>query len=158
MANYGAMCLALTIPAVLLGVSLLFPTLKGKIIGITLAFFPSVLMCFVGLLLAEIVVDVIRTGKDPTFIQLQTVSAGETRVIAYRTDGGATTDFGLAVRQEMTIIPGVLLVRRLLEEYHARDASLEVEGPDRIKVIVGPRGHITTTREFEVAVKPHVYW
>ena len=158
MTNYGVMCLAVAIPGVLLGISLLFPTLKGKIIGIALAFFPSVLMSFVGLILATTVLDIARTGEDPTFIQLQTIAVGQTRISAYRTDGGATTDFGLVVRQEMNLLPGVLLVRRHLDVYHARDASLELVGPNRVKVTVSPRGYITTMREFEVVVKPHVYW
>ena len=35
----------------------------------------------------------------------------------YRTNGGATTDFGVVIRQERSLFPGVLLVRRLDDFY-----------------------------------------
>ena len=59
-----------------------------------------------------------------------------TQVVAYRTDGGATTDFGIVVRQQRRLMPGLLVVRDLYSEYDAHDARLEVAGPAAVRVIM----------------------
>lgn len=62
-------------------------------------------------------------------------------VAAYRTNGGATTDFGIVVRQEREIVPGaLLLVRRVYGRYHAHDAALASAGPGRVRVHVPAYG------------------
>jgi hypothetical protein len=40
-----------------------------------------------------------------------------TKIAFYRTDGGATTDYGIIVRQERVLLPGILLVRKLDDFY-----------------------------------------
>lgn len=44
----------------------------------------------------------------------------------YRVNGGATTDFGVVIRQERTVFPGILLVHDLDEFYPCR--SLDITG------------------------------
>jgi hypothetical protein len=62
-----------------------------------------------------------------------------TVVRAYRTDGGATTAFGVLVRQERPIVPGVLLlVRRLDGFYPCRSVEIDsTEHGARVTAVAG---------------------
>ena len=75
------------------------------------------------------------SGYRP-FDPISIVAVNGTQVIAYRTDGGATTDFGIVVRQQRRLMPGLLIVRNLYSEYHAYNARLEVVGPKAVRVII----------------------
>jgi hypothetical protein len=55
-------------------------------------------------------------------------------------------DYGVVVRQERRVLPGVLLVRDVYDHYHAEDASIEIVDPAR----VGVNGH-------EIRVRRWVY-
>jgi hypothetical protein len=57
--------------------------------------------------------------------RVQTIDLGLTTIAAYRTNGGATTSFGMIVRQEMRVLPGVLLIRELAHEYPAESVLIE---------------------------------
>jgi hypothetical protein len=50
------------------------------------------------------------------------------RVVLYLTNGGATTDFGVVIRQERVMLAGILLVRRIEDFYPCQ--SLEVKSTD----------------------------
>ena len=50
------------------------------------------------------------------------------KVALYLTNGGATTDFGVVIRQERAMLPGILLVRRIEDFYPCQ--SLEVKSTD----------------------------
>jgi len=63
-------------------------------------------------------------GKDFSFEQIAELRSHWTTYRAYRTDGGATTDFGIVLRRERTILPGLKYVRVIYSRYHASDASL----------------------------------
>jgi len=70
-----------------------------------------------------------------SFEVVNRVRAGFPSTIAiYRLNGGATTDFALAIRQEWQIVPGLSLVRELDRVYPAYSASCEVT-PLRTAVI-----------------------
>ncbi len=71
---------------------------------------------------------------DMGFIPVSTVEMNGTRICAYQTDGGATTDYGLVVRQELRVVPGIYLVRDLYSEYHSPGGRLEVADSEHIKV------------------------
>jgi hypothetical protein len=68
------------------------------------------------------------------------------RLTVYETDCGAPCDFGVVVRQERAILPGVLLVRDIFSVYPAEDAEVDITAPDRVRV----NGH-------EVAIRAWVY-
>jgi hypothetical protein len=55
-------------------------------------------------------------------------------LVVYRTNCGATCDFGIVVRQERALIPGLLLVRNVYGKYPAHDALVEITAPDRARV------------------------
>lgn len=55
--------------------------------------------------------------------RVQSVRLGLTTLNAYQTNGGATTSYGMIVRQELQILPGILIVRQLADEYPPQPSS-----------------------------------
>jgi hypothetical protein len=54
------------------------------------------------------------------------------RLVVYQTNCGATCSFGVVVRHERVLMPGVLLlVRNVFSRYGWDDARVEVTAPDR---------------------------
>jgi hypothetical protein len=88
-----------------------------------------------GLLCLGLLIGVV--GDDAAFERIKTVQAEAGTVAIYRTIGGATTNYGIVLRQEAKIFPGILLVRRLDHFYPASGASVEVIGIDQIRVTLG---------------------
>jgi hypothetical protein len=66
-----------------------------------------------------------RGGHDLGFDRFAEVLWKGSDVRFYRTDGGAATDYGVVIRQERTLFPGVLLVREVDDFYpcHSLDAT-----------------------------------
>jgi hypothetical protein len=54
-----------------------------------------------------------KNGRDLSFDLFAETHWKGSEVRFYRTNGGATTDFGVVIRQERGLIPGVVLVRHL---------------------------------------------
>src|SRR4051812_9436995 len=69
---------------------------------------------------------------------LGTIDTGRHIVKLYETDCGAPCSFGVAVRQERRLIPGVVLVRDLYGFYPAQTPTYKVISPDSIRVDVPP--------------------
>src|SRR5574338_190590 len=59
----------------------------------------------------------IKDDYDPSFEKIKSFQFDNNFVNVYRTNGGATTDFGIIVRNEREIFPGNLLVKKLYSEY-----------------------------------------
>jgi hypothetical protein len=83
------------------------------IAGIFPLLFYSGLVFFV----AMMQLGAMKNGRDLSFEPLSERQWNGSHVRFYRTNGGATTDYGLVIRQERAILPGVLLVRRLDDFY-----------------------------------------
>ena len=66
--------------------------------------------------------------------RLQTIATGWSRVTVYRTNGGATTAFGITVRQECPVLPGVLVVHQLAHEYPAHDVAVQFLEPRHVRL------------------------
>lgn len=67
------------------------------------------------------------------------VAVGGTRVVVYRTDGGATTAYGILVRQEREILPGVIRVAELTSAYRAAHARVELLDSHHVRVTIEGR-------------------
>jgi hypothetical protein len=78
--------------------------------------------------------DVVKHGVDRGFTPVCQVEMLGSVIRSYETNGGATTAFGLVVRQEKTLLPGVLLVRTLYREYRALGGCVHQEGADSVRV------------------------
>ncbi len=102
---------------------------------VTLVCVPAGLVSVPPMLLAVLDLAFGGVAHDP----IGRVAAGDTRVVVYRTDGGATTAFGILVRQERTIVPGVLRVAELASAYRASEAHVELLGPHRIRLTIKGR-------------------
>jgi len=131
LANTVATIFILTIPLFLLLLSFFMPNKRVKIV-IIVALLPVVGLCFIGQFFLW---PVNATGYRP-FDPISIVAVNGTQVVAYRTDAGATTDFGIVVRQQRRLMPGLLVVRNLYSEYHAHDARLEIAGPAAVRIIM----------------------
>jgi hypothetical protein len=79
-------------------------------------------------------------GTDPGFEYLHSISLPKSRVAAYRTNGGATTSFGIVVRQETPILPGVYRVEEIFHAYPGFEADMTVVGENEVKISVPPYG------------------
>lgn len=67
---------------------------------------------------------------------LSRVEFPHSAVVAYRTNGGATTDFGVRVWHTMRLVPGVILARQLHSGYHEYAASLEIIAPHSVRATI----------------------
>jgi hypothetical protein len=83
------------------------------------------LLPFVFVAVLSGVVSVFALVFPPAIDRVQTIDLGLTTIAAYQTNGGATTSFGMIVRQEMRVVPGVLLIRVLAHEYPAERVLIE---------------------------------
>jgi hypothetical protein len=99
-----------------------------------------------------------KKGRDLSFDRFAETHWKGSEVRFYRTDGGATTDFGVVIRQERSLIPGVVLVRRLDDFYPCY--SLDAASTDRgIAIKDGRsecRGFQEQRRDYQL--KPFLYF
>jgi hypothetical protein len=77
--------------------------------------------------------SIVADGLDASFEQLEVVPLPAGQLAIYRTNGGATTSFGISVRQECRILPGVLRVRNVWGAYPAYEVRTQVLSPDRVR-------------------------
>ena len=78
-----------------------------------------------------------RLDTNDAFENYHDLSAPSGKVVVYRTNGGALTDFGIEVRQECTIVPGILIVERpLTGAYPAYDAELSLVAADVVRITI----------------------
>jgi hypothetical protein len=59
-----------------------------------------------------------KNGRDLSFDQFMELQWRGSDVRLYRTDGGATTDYGVVIRQERKVFPGIMLIRPIDTFYH----------------------------------------
>jgi len=73
-------------------------------------------------------------GVDSAFEKVRTLDLDSSRVVVYRINGGATTDFGVVVRVERPVLPGIYIKHDLFKLYHVNDVNLSIVAPSSIKV------------------------
>jgi hypothetical protein len=88
----------------------------GSIVGVAMA---------VGIL--ALLPEILRSGVDPSFERIRSVAGSRSQLVAYRTDGGATTSFGVVLREERTLLPGLRRIRRVDFVYPASDVIIEIQ-------------------------------
>jgi hypothetical protein len=82
-------------------------------------------------------------GKDFGFECIREINMNKIKIKAYRTNGGATTDFGIVVREERELFSGILFTNIIYNKYHMDTVMLKVEN----KTLV------ITDREFNIVKK-----
>ena len=75
---------------------------------------------------------IVADGLDASFEQLEVVPLLAGHLAIYRTNGGAMTSFGISVRQECHLLPGLLRVRNVWGAYPAYEVRVQVLAPDRV--------------------------
>ncbi len=98
--------------------------------------------------------DTYTTGIDASLEKIDNIDMKYSNVSIYRTNGGATTDFGIVVRQEKNIFPGIVLVKDLYNKYHMVEASSQVIDEDTIFITIT----VQQTDEKEFTLKRFVYF
>ena len=81
-------------------------------------------------------------GKDYSFEKILTYKIGKNQLSVYRTNGGATTDFGIVIRKEEKILPGLLYTKIIYSRYRACNAELYKINNKKIKCIIPKYGNI----------------
>jgi hypothetical protein len=102
---------------------------------------------------ACVVTRTVTLTRDESSERIRTFDAPHGRVAVYRTDGGATTAFGINVDQECTVIPGLLILSHpLLGEYPAYDVDVRSVSADgiRLAIIGAERKGLPSTLTFDV--------
>ena len=110
--------LLLFIPWVLVVNGFFFRRMLVKIINVVILIIP----CLIALPYAFLITFMSSQGA---FMPIHHLNLESFSVMAYRTNGGATTDFGVVVRQEKEIVPGVLLVKQFYSKNHQADILIK---------------------------------
>jgi hypothetical protein len=86
--------------------------------------------------------DTARLGFDPSFEPIARYALHSRGLTVYRTNCGAPCSFGIVVREERPLVPGLLWVRDVYREYPADTVELRVLGGDRFEIgVPSRRGH-----------------
>jgi hypothetical protein len=149
--NNGALILLLgALPVCLIGLSTSLQVRWARWFALSLGLLVSLPVGLMVLLSALDAISNIAQGRDLSFDQIAELRTSGAMYRAYRTNGGAMTDFGLVFRREHDVLPGVRLVSVLMSQYHASDAVLTTTSTGAVKIAVAPYGeeHPGFAREF----------
>jgi hypothetical protein len=130
-ANYGAFALAQLIPIKVIRLANSWPGWSrwpALMIGVLL------LLPAVPLGVGAVGCAALAIPTDASFERRQAVPTSFGTVAVYRTNGGATTAFGIVVRQECHVVPGVVLVRQLADEYPSDNADVEWQASGSVRI------------------------
>ena len=79
-----------------------------------------------------------KHGIDQSFEKINEVMVDDARYRLYRTNGGATTSFGLVLRRETALIKGVNMVRIMFSKYDASEGVLRILDEHRMELTIAP--------------------
>jgi len=94
--------------------------------------------------------SMVAGGPYVSYEILDTVQLRHSRVVAYRLNGGATVDYSVLIVQELSVLPGIVLVKDLHNGYHEYTATLRSQSNSLVAVINGV--------PVELAVRDFVYY
>lgn len=88
-------------------------------------------------------------GVDASFERIGELKEENGLYRLYRTNGGATTSFGLVLRKERPLPLGLKLVTQLTSFYPASDATFERTPYGNVRLVVAPYQEGGASRQFE---------
>lgn len=110
------------IPLILLINGFRFKHISAKIVNSVI----SIILIVISATIAVIILfTTITLNVNEAFMPIHNIRFESSSVVVYRTNFGATTDYGITVRQEKEVIKGVLLVKNLLRKDHVYDISVK---------------------------------
>jgi len=98
-----------------------------------------------------LMLSLVAGGPIEGYERLASLDLEHSTIVAYRINGGATTDFGVRVVQELRVLPGIVLARDLHRGYHERSATLRATGGASVLVTIDEKAK-------EYPVRPFVYF
>ena len=126
LSNLIFMVIILLIPFLLTICGFFLENLFVKIISIIIEGLISIIaFAFIFIILINIG-STIEAGYNPGFEKIKSYQAEKYEVNTYRSNGGATTSYGIAIRQEKKILLGIILVRVIYREYPRYDIEYEI--------------------------------
>lgn len=129
---YYFLIIVIAIPVLLLLNGLKFSK-TPKIINSLILLIP-ILLSIIFTIFIYYDLKLIKDDYDPSFEKIKSFQFDNNFVNVYRTNGGATTDFGIIVRNEREIFPGILLVKKLYSEYHRYKIEAKKIGNNTIQI------------------------
>ena len=82
--------------------------------------------------------DIKNEGIDYSFEEINRLRVNDNSYVLYRTNGGATTSFGLVLRLEKKVAFGLNVVNVIYSKYKASESTLESIGSQQIKMQIQP--------------------
>jgi hypothetical protein len=92
------------------------------------------------------------TGIDPSFEPVHELRSRRWLYRLYRSNGGATTAYGLVLRKELPIFPGVKWVFPVTDFYPAYEGSFEVIAPGVVRLWVAPYGPSDSVQSYDFEI------
>ncbi|PHS20497.1 MAG: hypothetical protein COA86_00685 [Kangiella sp.] len=132
------MMLCILLPLSILLWGILAKTKNRKIAGIILSVliaFPSGIIYF---FVSSNYENVLSTGIDSSFEKIDEVTVGDSWYKLYRTNGGATTAYGLVLRKENKLFLGIKTVENIYSKYKAYESTLKVLSQNELLMIIKP--------------------
>ncbi|MBO1520716.1 hypothetical protein [Oceanisphaera pacifica] len=132
------MVLAIILPISAFFWSTLRDTKSVKVIGVIISVCLAI-PCFLTFTFAKLdYADITTKGVDYSFEEINRLKVGDESYVLYRTNGGATTSFGLVLRMEKEIALGINAVNVIYSKYKASESSLELTNENQIKMQIQP--------------------
>jgi len=156
--NHVFFLYSLTLPWVtLIVVRILFAkrTTKVAFFAISPVLLYTLFWGFWGMMELESILE--WNGVDKSMDLVNTVNFGAYRVGIYRTDGGATTSFGVAVQQEKPLPFGLVIIRPIDFFYPAVDPTCQIVGANSLRVSVPPYLDRAPARSEVYRLKPSFF-
>lgn len=117
----------LLIPIILIIKGFGFRSRAAKIINTLIWVIPSLL----GVLISIMIIPLLSANS---FEPIKSLSLNHSNIVAYRTNGGGATSFGIKVRQEKNIIPGIKLVKTVYSQYPKDNVDMIKTGENSFEI------------------------
>lgn len=148
--NYAAVILlALSIPAVLFWLAFAALSSGWRWVVAIIAIVITIPVGFFCLFASLELQSVVTAGVDTSFEPLAELRGEHMNHRVYRTNGGATTAYGIVLRRERPLLLGLKLVTVVRTYYPAHDATLERLPSGQARLSVGAYGPGRTNEFFE---------
>lgn len=132
------LCVLLQFSMMMSGFS--FKERKYKILSFVCAFAFSVPASLILIFAHSDYKDIRDKGIDYSLEKINEVNVSGNFYRLYRTNGGATTSYGLVLRKEVPLVLGLKIVEPIFSKYKAYESSLSVIGNGKIKLTIEPYG------------------
>lgn len=98
-----------------------------------------IIPCYIVIFFAQLqYVDIKSSGIDKSFEVIDKLNVNSNNYVLYRTNGGATTSFGLALRLEKQFMTGLNVVKEIYSRNKSSEGTLKLAEENRIILQIQP--------------------